>query len=91
VPPGAPGGRSGGTVPAFPATADGSRQVPVTTTGGSSDVSQADDGTIIALSGVRLHKLDRAGKVLADFETPVSTNGPTGAFYGGPRATASRS
>jgi hypothetical protein len=54
------------------ATADGSRSFQVTTAGGYSDVSQADDGTLIALNGIRLHRLDRTGNVLADFDTPVS-------------------
>src|SRR5215207_4510779 len=48
-------------------TSDGSRQYQVTSNGGYSDVTQADDGTMIALTGVRLHKLDRQGNVLADF------------------------
>ncbi|HEX2071901.1 MAG TPA: hypothetical protein VHF90_09680 [Thermoleophilaceae bacterium] len=65
-------------------TADGSRQYQVTSSGGYSDVTQADDGTLIALTGVRLHKLDRQGKVLADFDTPVSDTRPPGlkAFFG---------
>ncbi len=65
-------------------TADGSRQYQVTYTGGYADVSQADDGTMIALTGVRLHKLDRAGNVLANFDTPVSDTRPAPAktFYG---------
>ena len=54
------------------ATPDGSRSFQVTATGGYSDVSQADDGTLIALNGIRLHRLDRTGTVLADFDTPVS-------------------
>jgi hypothetical protein len=54
------------------ATSDGSRTFQVTDTGGYADVSQADDGTMIALNGNRLHKLDRMGNVLADFATPVS-------------------
>ncbi|HEX8205220.1 MAG TPA: hypothetical protein VF587_04075 [Solirubrobacteraceae bacterium] len=54
------------------ATPDGSRSFQVTTTGGYSDVSQADDGTLVALNGIRLHRLDRQGNVLADFDTPVS-------------------
>lgn len=54
------------------ATADGSRTFQVTSAGGYSDVSQADDGTLIALHGIRLHRLDRTGTVLADFDTPVS-------------------
>lgn len=64
------------------ATPDGARTVPVTTTGGYTDVTQADDGTLVALHGVRLHRMDRTGRVLADFDTPVSTNGPTGTFTG---------
>jgi hypothetical protein len=65
-------------------TPDGSRQYQVTFNGGYSDVSQADDGTMIALNGVRLHKLDRAGTVLANFDTPVSDTRPAPArtFYG---------
>ncbi|HEX8123433.1 MAG TPA: hypothetical protein VF549_19435 [Solirubrobacteraceae bacterium] len=54
------------------ATSDGSRTFQVTSTGGYSDVTQSDDGTIVALHGIRLHKLDRLGNVLADFDTPVS-------------------
>src|SRR5690349_681402 len=57
-------------------TPDGSRTYQVTSTGGYADVSQADDGTMIALTGVRLHKLARDGKVLADFDTPVSDTRP---------------
>jgi hypothetical protein len=65
-------------------TPDGARQFQVTATGGYSDVSQADDGTMIGLSGVRLHRLDRMGNVLADFDTPVSDTRPPGSrvFYG---------
>ncbi|HEX5781849.1 MAG TPA: hypothetical protein VFX80_07995 [Solirubrobacteraceae bacterium] len=65
-------------------TGDGSRQHRVTTTGRYADVSQADDGTMIALTGVRLHRLDRQGNVLADFDTPVSDTRPAPAktFYG---------
>jgi hypothetical protein len=65
-------------------TPDGARQYQVTTTGGYSDVTQADDGTIVALNGVRLHKLSREGAVLADFATPVSDTRPAGAkqFWG---------
>ena len=59
-------------------TGDGARQFQVTTTGGYADVSQADDGTMIALHGVRLHRLDRLGNVLADFDTPVSDTRPAG-------------
>src|SRR3954451_11077352 len=65
-------------------TPDGSRTYQVTSTGGYADVSQADDGTMIALNGVRLHKLDRMGNVTADFKTPVSNTQPAGqkSFWG---------
>ena len=65
-------------------TSDGTRQFQVTRTGGYSDVSQADDGTMIGLNGVRLHRLDRTGNVLADFDTPVSDTrpAPSRVFYG---------
>jgi hypothetical protein len=65
-------------------TGDGSRQFQVTSTGDYSDISQADDGTMIALAGVRLRKLDRYGAVLADFTTPVSDTSPpaTRTFWG---------
>ena len=52
-------------------TPDGARQFQVTTTGGYRSASQSDDGTIVALKGQRLHKLDRLGKVLADNSTAV--------------------
>lgn len=65
-------------------TADGGRQYQVTSRGGYSDVTQADNGTLIALTGVRLHRLDRLGNVLANFDTPVSDTRPAGlkAFFG---------
>lgn len=65
-------------------TPDGSRQYQVTTTGGYSDVTQSDDGTIVALNGVRLHRLARDGAVQADFATPVSDTRPAGSkqFWG---------
>jgi hypothetical protein len=65
-------------------TPDGSRHYQVTSGGGYADVSQADDGTMIALHGVRLHRLDRAGNVLANFDTPVSDTrpAPSRTFYG---------
>jgi hypothetical protein len=68
-------------------TPDGSRQFQVTTTGIYSYASQADDGTFIALTGERLHKLSRTGKVLADFATPVSDGpkkGPNENYFMGP-------
>ncbi len=66
------------------ATGDFTREYRVTYTGGYSDVTQADDGTMVALTGVRLHRLDRAGNVLADFDTPVSDTrpAPSKTFYG---------
>jgi hypothetical protein len=66
---------------------DGSRQFQVTTSGIYSYASQADDGTFIALTGERLHKLSRDGKVLADFDTPVSDGpkkGPNENYFMGP-------
>jgi PASTA domain len=68
-------------------TPDGARQLQVTATGGYSYVSQADDGTMIALApGERLHKLSRTGQVLADFATYVSDGapqaGPVNRFHG---------
>jgi hypothetical protein len=65
-------------------TSDGARQYRVTNSGGYSDVSQADDGTMIGLYGIRLHRIDRSGRVLADFATPVSDSRPAPAktFYG---------
>ena len=68
----------------FLTTPDGSRQFQVTFDGGYSDVSQADDGTMIALHGINLRKLDRQGNVQADFATPVSDARPAPAktFYG---------
>ena len=65
------------------ATPDGARQQQVTRTGTYSYVSQADDGTMIALApGERLHKLSRTGAVLADFTTYVSDGGPVSRFQG---------
>jgi hypothetical protein len=65
-------------------TPDGARQYQVTSSGGYSDVTQSDDGTLVALNGVRLHKLSREGAVLADFATPVSDTRPAGSrqFWG---------
>src|SRR5688500_17785772 len=59
------------------ASPDGARQQQVTHSGGYAYVSQADDGTMIALAGgERLHKLSRTGQVLADFPTYVSDGAP---------------
>ena len=57
-------------------TPDGKRQVRVTTSGAYAEASQADDGTIIALTGESLHKLSPTGKLLASFTTPVSDGPP---------------
>jgi WD40-like Beta Propeller Repeat len=68
-------------------TPDGSRQFQVTTSGVYSYASQADDGTFVALMGERLHRLSRDGKVLADFDTPVSDGpkkGPNENYFMGP-------
>ena len=69
------------------ATPDGARKVQVTHTGGYSAVSQADDGSMIALApGERLHRLTRDGRVAADFLTPISDGasqaGPVNRFHG---------
>ena len=53
-------------------TTDGSRQYQVTSSGGYSYASQADDGTLIGLFGRRLHRIAQDGTILADFMTPVS-------------------
>ena len=64
-------------------TPDGTRRQQVTRTGTYNYVSQADDGTMIALApGERLHKLSRTGAVLADFTTYVSDGGPVSRFQG---------
>jgi hypothetical protein len=65
-------------------TSDGARQFQVTFDGGYTDVSQADDGTMISLHGNRLRKLDRSGNVQADFATPVTDDrpAPSKTFYG---------
>ena len=62
---------------AWLASPDGSRQQRVTTTGDVHYVSQADDGTMIALvGGEKLRKLSPTGKTLAEFPTYVSDGGP---------------
>lgn len=52
-------------------TPDGAQDHQVTTGGGYTYASQADDGRIIALHGQRLHLLDQWGQVTADF-SPVA-------------------
>lgn len=46
------------------AAPDGSNQRQVTTAGGYSKPTQANDGTIVAVKGKLLHRMDRAGRVL---------------------------
>lgn len=68
------------------ATPDGARQLQVTRSGGYAYVSQADDGTMVALAGERLHTLGRDGRLLADIPTFVSDGaplaGPVTQFHG---------
>jgi hypothetical protein len=69
------------------ATPDGGRQVQITTSGDYSYVSQADDGTMIALApNERLRKLSRTGQVLAEFPVYVGDgaprSGPVNEFHG---------
>lgn len=59
---------------------DGARQVQVTRDGGYAFASQADDGTLLGLRGQRLRRLDRTGRVLAEFSTPVSDVPPGSSF-----------
>jgi hypothetical protein len=46
------------------ANPDGSGQRPVTTSGGYTNPSQANDGTIAAVKGGLIHRLDRGGRLL---------------------------
>jgi hypothetical protein len=64
-------------------TPDGARDHVVTTAGGYSYASQADDGRILALHGKRFQLMDRWGQVQADFSPiadgtagTVTVNGP---------------
>lgn len=64
-------------------TPDGTQTHQVTTAGGYSSASQADDGRILALHGKRFHLLDQWGRVQADFSPiadgtagTVTVNGP---------------
>lgn len=69
----------------FLTTPDTSRTVQVTTSGGYTHVSQADDGTLMGLHGRRLHRISPRGALLADFATPVSGDAPTaGDRFDGP-------
>lgn len=67
----------------FLATPDGAQTVRVTSRGGYSSASQADDGRIVALHGSRLHLLDRYGEILADF-TPVGQGTAGSITFNGP-------
>jgi hypothetical protein len=53
-------------------TPDGETIAQVTTTGGYTSASQADDGRIVALKAGRFHVMNRWGDVLADF-APVGS------------------
>ncbi|MDA0174532.1 hypothetical protein OJ998_35865 [Solirubrobacter taibaiensis] len=67
----------------FLATTDGAREYQVTSDGGYSTVSQADNGRMVALRGDRIRHLERDGRVIADISTPVSTStDPTTQFKG---------
>ena len=57
-------------------TTDGTPQLPY------GSPSQADDGTVLAVRGSRLYKLDRQGRRLADFDSLLtkSTGGAVGPF-----------
>jgi hypothetical protein len=57
------------------ASPDGARQVQVTTSGGFTRPTQADDGTIVAVKDTLLQRLDRRGNVL---------NSAGDSDYGGP-------
>ena len=56
------------------AAPDGSRQTQVTTSGGYSRPTQADDGTIIALKDKLFHRMDRSGRVLNSAGDPNNSN-----------------
>jgi hypothetical protein len=56
----------------FLTTPDGTLTHQVTTSGGYSSASQADDGKIVALAGGRFHVMNQYGDVLSDF-APVGS------------------
>src|SRR4051812_26069414 len=68
------------------AAGDGSNPQQITHDGGLSYQSQADDGTFAALKGRHILKVGRDGKVLADFDTPVSgeRTDTTSSYFTGP-------
>lgn len=65
-------------------TTDGSRQYRVTSEGGYSTVSQADDGKMVALRGDKIRHLERDGKVISEIATPVSTTQDPSMSFRGP-------
>lgn len=67
------------------ASADGVKQVQLTSNGGYSYQSRADDGSFIALHGRQLHRLSATGQLLAAFNTPVSfESAPGTSYFSGP-------
>lgn len=67
------------------ASADGAKQVQVTTRGGYTYQSRADDGSFIALHGRQLHRLTPTGQLVAEFNTPVSfESAPGTSSFSGP-------
>jgi hypothetical protein len=56
------------------AAPDGSNQTQITTAGGYSRPTQADDGTIVAVKDKLLHRLDRAGRLLNTAGDPNNGN-----------------
>ena len=66
------------------AAPDGSGQHAVTSDGGYSDPTQADDGTILAKRGTHLVRLDRSGNALAPAMPTVITNKPANVNAVGP-------
>ncbi len=65
---------------------DGATKIQVTRGAGYSYASRADDGSFIALKGRRLHRLAADGRLIADFDTPVSgeQTAPKTSFFRGP-------
>lgn len=56
------------------AAPDGSRQTQVTTSGGYSRPTQANDGTIVALKDKLFHRMDRSGRLLNTAGDPNNSN-----------------
>jgi WD40-like Beta Propeller Repeat len=59
---------------------DGSGQRPVTTSGGYTKPTQANDGTIVAVKGKLLHRMDRSGRLINLAGDPSGTGPLTPAF-----------